>query len=77
MPCATARAAIYSTQDALGSRELASQRRHRHTAFTDAEERAQIAVTRRVEHDALAVLVVVDALAGLKLNLCRHSVALK
>ena len=67
------RAAIHGAQDALGAREFAPQRRHRHPAFADTEERAQIAVTRRVEDDPLAVLGVDNALAQLELNLCCHA----
>ena len=46
--------------------KLTTDRGHRHSAFADAEERAQIAVTRRIENDALAEFVVSNALAGLE-----------
>ena len=60
------------TQDALGARDFSAHRSRWHPTIANAKEGAQVAVTYRVEDNPLAVLMMIDALARLKLNFCFH-----
>src|SRR5574337_1904896 len=72
-PACSLRPSIDGAQDAFRACEFAPYRGHRNAALADAEEGAQVSVTRRVKNNALAELVMGDALAGLILGRCFHA----
>jgi hypothetical protein len=73
MPCVRGRRCRPQRAGCARCARVRGERANRHTALADAEERAQVAVARRVKNDALAEFVMGDPFAGLELSLYFHA----